>query len=211
MRTLISLFEKRGFKGILPVCLTALLMVLSQLTSWGWLVLVAYVPLIWATQEASPKQVFKLVCWATTLQYTATLYWLTIAMSVFGHLSWVLSGIALVFLAMLIACYLAIALALARYLSLKLSFSYVWLFPVAICAAEYLRNYGFIGAFPWGMSGNSLASVPILMQGASVVGAYGLVFGIGLVNILPFLCKKGFRGDLLVIAALALILLWPLQ
>lgn len=187
---------------------SACLMSLSQLSSFGWLVLLAYVPLIWATQHASPKKVFQLVFLATTLQYVATLYWLLIAMTVFGHLHWALSLTALVLLAMLIACYLAGALALARYLSLKLNWSYLWLFPIALCSAEYLRNYGFIGAFPWGMSGNSLVTVPILMQGASVVGAYGLVFYIGLVNI-------GFCGKWKSALVLTLVLLayggWRLQ
>lgn len=188
--------------------LSATLMALSQLTSWGWLVLIAYAPLIWATQEATPKKVFKLVFVATTLQYTATLYWLTIAITVFGHLPWVMSIAGLVLLSAMIACYLAGAAALTRYISMKLGWSYLWLFPVAICAVEYLRNYGFIGAFPWGVSGNSLVSVPILMQGASVVGVYGLIFYIALVN-------SGFCGKWKTAVAATLLLLiygaWRIQ
>ncbi len=160
----------------------AALLALSQLTHWGWLVLVGYAPLIYATRHASPKRAFTLFFISTTLQYMAMLYWLTIAMTVFGRMHWLLSGLALLLLAMLIGCYLGGAAALARYISLKLGWPYYWLLPMALCLAEYLRDYGFIGSFPWGMSGNSLVTVPILMQGASIVGAYGLVFYIGLVN-----------------------------
>ncbi|MEI6806155.1 MAG: apolipoprotein N-acyltransferase [Myxococcaceae bacterium] len=168
--------------GLIFAVLSALLMALSQLTSWGWLALVGYAPLIWATRHASPKQAFKLFFFATVLQYMATLYWLMITMTVFGHMNLILSAFALLLVTMVIAFYLGGAAALARYISLKLGWSYFCLFPVALCLTEYLRDYGFIGSFPWGASGYSLLSIPVLVQGASVVGVYGLVFYIGLVN-----------------------------
>ncbi|MES2504599.1 MAG: apolipoprotein N-acyltransferase [Myxococcota bacterium] len=162
--------------------LSSLLMALSQLTPLGFLVLVGYVPLILATHRLPPGKVFKLVFAATVAQYLATLYWLTITMNVFAHLPWVVSWFALFLLTMLIACYLAGAAALARYLSIRLGWSYFALFPVTLCVTEYLRDYGFIGSFPWGASAYSLLSVPVLLQGASVGGVFGLVFYVGLVN-----------------------------
>jgi apolipoprotein N-acyltransferase len=157
-------------------------MALSQLTSFGWLVLIGYAPLIYATRNSSPRRAFKLFFWATVLQYMATLYWLVITMTIFGYLPKVLAIFALFLLCCIIASYLGAAAALARYISIKLGWSYYWLLPMALCVTEYLRDYGFIGAFPWGASSYSLVSVPVLMQTASIVGTYGLVFFIGFIN-----------------------------
>lgn len=197
--------------GLILALVSALLMALSQLTDFGFLALVGYAPVIYATRNSSPKQAFKLFFMATVLQYMATLYWLTIAMTVFGRMNWFLSGVALFLLAAIIGLYLAGAAALARYVSLNLGWSYFWLFPMALCLTEYLRDYGFIGSFPWGSSGYSLVSVPVLMQGASVIGVYGLVFYVGFVN--SALCA-GKRG--VVIALVSTVVLfaygtWRLQ
>lgn len=162
--------------------ISALLMALSQLTSWGWLALIGYLPLVYATRDSTPARAFKLFFFSTVLQYMATLYWLTIAMTVFGHLNWFVSGIALALLSALIGAYLGGAGALSRYISIHTPIPYWLVFAMSLCLTEYLRDYGFIGSFPWGSSGYSLISTPILMQSASIFGVYGLVFCIGLIN-----------------------------
>ncbi len=164
------------------VSCSAALMALSQLAPLGFLALVGYVPLIAATRNESPGRVFKLAWAATTLQYMATLYWLNIAITIFGGLNWAISLTGVFLLSAMIGCYLGGALALARYISIKLGWSYLWLFAPALAAVEYWRNYGFLASFPWGISANSLVSVPVLLQGFSLIGAYGMVAVIGLVN-----------------------------
>ena len=55
-------------------------------------------------------------------------------------------------------------------------------FPFALSGIELFRNSVLYGGFPWGNLGNSLASVPVCLQAASLFGVYGLVLWIALVN-----------------------------
>jgi apolipoprotein N-acyltransferase len=78
----------------------------------------------------------------------------------------------------------ALFLSYARFLSQKLNYSFFYFAPLALCAMEYFRNYLPFGGFPWGNSGYALGRIPAFLQSASVVGVYGLVFIVGLVNAL---------------------------
>jgi apolipoprotein N-acyltransferase len=55
-------------------------------------------------------------------------------------------------------------------------------FPLALSGIEFFRNSVLYGGFPWGNLGNSLASVPVCLQAASLFGVYGMVFWIAMVN-----------------------------
>ena len=51
----------------------------------------------------------------------------------------------------------------------------VALFGSLLFLAEWLRGHLF-GGFPWNLPAHALSSTPLMMQGASVVGAYGLSY-----------------------------------
>jgi apolipoprotein N-acyltransferase len=50
------------------------------------------------------------------------------------------------------------------------------LLPMAVTATEMLVNQGPVGGFSWGAVGYAFVTVPTLLQGASVVGVFGLSF-----------------------------------
>ncbi|MBH1988523.1 MAG: apolipoprotein N-acyltransferase [Myxococcaceae bacterium] len=172
------------FSSLAGIVLSAGLMASSQLTSWGFLALIGYVPILLICSHLPPRQAFLCFGAATSLQYMATLSWLLTAMTVFGGLHGFVSILSLFLLTAFIGLHLGLAMALSRYLDRKKSAPMMFWFPLALCSAEYLRDYGFIGSFPWGCSGYSLISTPRLLQSASWLGVYGLVFFIGLLNCL---------------------------
>ncbi len=148
----------------------------------GLLVFFAYAPIFLAARNASVKKAFLLGFVTSLIQYAIILYWFVIAMTVFGEINVWFSIFVLLLSCAILAAYIGSAFAIAQYLQRRFGWSFFLLLPVTLCSVEYLRNFGFLGGFPWGASGYALASVPVLLQSASLVGIYGLVFYVVLVN-----------------------------
>lgn len=148
----------------------------------GLLVFVAYVPLLVLMREARAKPAYWTAFLAMLVGTSITLYWLVIAMNVFGKIPLVVSVLVLLLLTGTLAFWLATPFAVTRLVARRFGFAQWLIFPLMTTGSELLRNYGPLGGFPWGTSGQALATVPLLLQGASLVGVYGLVFFIAVVN-----------------------------
>lgn len=148
----------------------------------GLLVLVGYVPLLVLMRDDRPKRAYWLAFLAILVASSITLYWLVIAMTVFGRINVFISIAALLLLTSVMGFWLATPFAVTRLVVRRFALPQWLVFPVMFTAADLLRNYGPNGGFPWGTTGQSLATVPLLLQGASLVGVYGLGFVIALVN-----------------------------
>ena len=148
----------------------------------GLLVLLAYVPVFLGARNASIKKAFWLGFVTSLIQYAIILYWFVIAMTVFGGISIWFSVFVLLLACAILAAYIASAFAVAKYLQQRFNWPFFLLLPVTLCSVEYLRNFIILGGFPWGTPGYALASIPVLLQSASLVGIYGLVFYVVLVN-----------------------------
>ena len=156
----------------------------------GLLAFIGYVPLFFALRHQNLKSTFWLATLTGTVQLFLITHWLIIAMSIFGGMNIVLASASSLLLSLLFGMYSGIFLFLVKFVSKFRNFKRIpiyILYPVAICAAEYARNYIPYGGFPWGNVGYSLASINVLAQSASLYGVYGLVFVIVLVNVLIFL------------------------
>ncbi|USN50559.1 MAG: apolipoprotein N-acyltransferase [Myxococcales bacterium] len=151
---------------------------------FGLLALVGYVPLFSVLLKSNIKQVFFSTFFTLTAQYTIVLFWIYIALHVYGHIAPLPASAITLLLPMILALMGAVFFSLARFLSLHYKKSFLLYAPLALCAAEYFRNYYLFGGFPWGHAGYSIARVPEFLQLASLVGIYGLVFFVGLVNAL---------------------------
>ncbi len=86
----------------------------------------------------------------------------------------------------------------------------IFIFAVLWVVIEYLRSLG-IFAFPWNLIGYSVASIPFLLQAASIVGIYGLSLLTMCMALapLPLLLqpsKKYSRGMLTAVTACVIIL-----
>ncbi len=149
----------------------------------GWLGFVGYVPLLLILRGKTTAQAFCLAFLASFVQFFIILYWIVIALVVFSHVNPVFGVIVCALLACLSAVYAASGFAMANYIASKFSFKPWILYSLALCAATYASNYGLFGGFPWGNIGYSLATIPVFLQGASLIGVYGLVLFIMLVNV----------------------------
>lgn len=162
-----------GFLGPHPVDSTGLS---------GLLAFVGMVPLYLAVRDLGPKRAYWLCAVAMVIKYSIVLYWLVIAMHVFGSIPIVFSIIALLLLVFVCSAGLSAIVAVSRLISLNFKFPYWIVFPVCWAGGEFLRNHGPMGGFPWGNDGSALATIPLLLQAASLVGVYGLVFWVILTN-----------------------------
>ena len=164
----------------------------------GALVLLGYVPLWLALARQNLKNTFLMSFVTLTLQYTVILYWIYIACHDYGDVSVAMSALITILLPMEVALVGALFFTWGQFLARKLSISFFYLAPFVLCAMEYARNYVPFGGFPWGNSGYSAARIPEFLQLASLVGIYGVVFWVGLVN--AFVCiRKAWLSLVLII------------
>ncbi len=106
----------------------------------------------------------------------AALYWLAVPIKNVGGLPWALALPCAMFMGAYVGLYGGIFALISHHLQrliphaplrLMLSLSCVWYF------LELLRNVAFTG-FPWLSLSSAMAPYPLFIQGANVVGAYGL-------------------------------------
>jgi apolipoprotein N-acyltransferase len=148
----------------------------------GLLCLVGLVPVLLLVRDAPKKEAYWLGFFACWVQFSIIVYWTVVAMTVFGKVPLVVSIAVLLLLTAAMAAYVAASFAVARFICIRHGLSFWWVFPICLTAVELLRNFGFYGGFPWGNVGYSLATVPLLVQGASLVGVHGLILFVGLFN-----------------------------
>lgn len=110
--------------------------------------------------------------------FTVGLYWLTISMSLYGGMPWVLSAAALLLLSAYLALFPALALWFTRLISLQksalttLGFIFTWASSWTL--AEWLRGTLFTG-FPW--LNTAYGQVDSWLAGWSIIGGtYGVVW-----------------------------------
>lgn len=160
----------------------------------GALGFVGYVPLLLLLRKSSLKQTFLYSFLAVSIQYCVIVYWIYIAVHTYGHVAPLPSMLITFALAALMATKAGIFFTIGRYLSDYLNTSFIWLSPIVICALEYFKNFYVFGGFCWGNVGYSIGRIDEILQVASLVGVYGLVFLAALVNAFlaeAYLSRKG--------------------
>ena len=190
---------KSEIKTILILVLSGLLLTaafpkLSQ-ERLAWL---ALVPLLWALNDAGPREAFRRGLVFGIAHFLSLLYWLVPTMVIYGHLPVVLSvSILFIFAAVLSLLFIApmtCGFALVGRTPLRV----LLFFPVFWVGFEYLRSFLFTG-FPWELLGYSQHSRLQLIQISDIVGVYGVSGLIALANAALFLatlvvCRKTWRG-----------------
>jgi len=148
----------------------------------GLLALVGYVPLFVLAQGATIKRVAFMSLLTIMTQLMVIIYWIVIALHVFGKVGVPFSVFTLSVLCLTFGSFFVAAVTAARSFSMRFSWPFWACVAPFVTAGEYLRNYGFFGGFPWGSIGYSFSTVPLLLQMSSLVGVYGLVFLAVLIN-----------------------------
>lgn len=149
----------------------------------GVLALVGWAPFLLAVRGTTVKQTFWWSVLFLQIKYSIVLYWLVIAMHVFGHIPIIISIFLLELLCFTIATGLGAMIAAAQLVHRHFGIPFWFLFLITFGGGEYIRNIGPLGGFPWGHDGTAFATVPVLLQTASLVGAYGLLLITLFVNV----------------------------
>lgn len=169
---------------------------------WSSLAWVALLPLHRLLINASSRQAFLRGWLAGFFAFTGTMYWVVVAMNLYGQVPLPVS-IGLMFL---LTVYLGLFMGLYAW-------GFVWmeqrwaqvawiLAPCLWVSLEFLRTYAFTG-LPWGLIGYSQFQWISIIQIADITSVYGVSFVIVLVNIALFLflrwalAKKPIRPTLL--------------
>lgn len=150
----------------------------------GALALIGYVPFFWAIRHQSLKATFWLTLLMMMIQYTIILYWLFIALRDHGHVASLLSVIIMLMVPLILALKGSAFFCLGRFISMHFSWDFLWIAPLCLTGLEYFRNFQLFGGFPWGNVGYSIARIDQFLQLASLIGVYGLVFFLGVINAL---------------------------
>ena len=176
--------------------LAGLALLLAMPGSGGvWpLLFVGLVPLIFAIENASTKQVVFCALLAGMLHYFCQLNWIVTVLQEFGGVPQFVAVLALGLLALYMCCYLVIFCLLGRtLLKEKNPLVTLWFIPALWVGLDWLRSWLFSG-FPWMDLGYGLAPVPALIQLAELTGHYGLTYLIVLVNLIIYQLVKVWRG-----------------
>ena len=132
--------------------------------------------------------------WLTgLLAFIGTMYWVVIAMHLYGHVPLPVSIVLLLVLAAYLGLYVGLY-----------AWGFVWfeqrwargawlLAPCLWVSLEYGRTYALTG-LPWGLLGYSQFQWLSLIQIANVTGVYGVSFLIVLVNVSLFLLFRWIRA-----------------
>ena len=125
----------------------------------------AFVPLLWALEEAKWRAAF-LLGWATgVVANLAGFYWLPYTIRVFGGFPYALSGFIFLLFAVLEGLQIAL---FAMFICLS-GFGPLLLFPAIIWVA---LEFSFPHLFPWHLA-SSQANFLTLIQSADLIGPYG--------------------------------------
>jgi apolipoprotein N-acyltransferase len=135
----------------------------------------ALVPLFFAIEGRTGKQAFWIGTLAGAVYFAASIYWVTVALTVFGHIPY-FAAIPILFL---LIFYLAIFWGIAAWLIVLINGSLrtplTLSAPLVFTALEYLRNYALSG-FPWSNIAYTQYRNLAIIQLSSITGIYGVVF-----------------------------------
>ncbi|MFH0925270.1 MAG: apolipoprotein N-acyltransferase [bacterium] len=185
----------QNFKFILAIFSGILLFLCFPKPDMGLLAWIALVPMLIALEDvASRKEAFSLGLLTGLFFYTATLYWVIIAMHNYGGINYLLSLALLVLLVVYMSLYIGIFTIVIYDLKKRCPILYILAIPIGWTGLEYMRSWFFTG-FPWVSLGYSQYKFLKIIQLADTIGVYGISFMIVLVNaILAYLIRTFLLG-----------------
>lgn len=157
--------------------------------NWGILAWIALLPLHRVLIGVTTRQAFLRGWLAGFFAFTGTMYWVVVAMHLYGQIPLSIS--------------IALMLLLTIYLGLFIgvyAWGFVWmeqrwaamawgLAPCLWVSLEFLRTYAFSG-LPWGLFGYSQFRWLPIIQVSDITGVYGVSFSIVLANVALFLLLR---------------------
>ncbi|GAB4308830.1 MAG: apolipoprotein N-acyltransferase [Myxococcota bacterium] len=126
------------------------------------------------------KQTLLYSYFAGVVYFVISIFWVVIAMNVYGRLNYSVSILGLILLSGYCAITWGGGITLSEFFRRRLNLPVYLTLPVAWTAFEYLRNYLFSG-FPWSQLGYTQAANYYFIQIADIFGVYGVTFAVALI------------------------------
>lgn len=183
-------------KKFLLACLSGLLLCIifptfdMEILAW-----VSLVPLLFAIQGENLLTSFYLGFTTGFVSFLGILYWVIVAVHIYGRIPLIPSGLILLLLVVYMSLYVAIFAFLLNYVRSRIQWDMVAVAPFLWVSLEYVRSF-FLTGFPWAALGYSqYLNLPFIQVG-DITGVYGISFLILLVNsaIYDFIATMGRRG-----------------
>ncbi len=150
-----------------------------KLSLLGWF---AFVPLLYAIEGSGAGEVL-LIAWLQGAAFCVTSgAWVFTTLHDYAHLSVTTSIIEFAILDVVLAAFGAVAITIAKFVSVRLSVSSLLTLPIAWAAGEWMRvKLPF--SFPWNLLGYAVYRDLHLIQFAEFTGIYGISALIMFVNV----------------------------
>ncbi len=137
----------------------------------GFIAWFSYVPIFFVLRYLDPKKAFFSGLLGGIFYFGIVLYWLDIAMTVFGNMPQYLAIPALLILVLYCASYWGLWGYTSSYISKSIGIEFTIVAPFVFVAFEYLRNY-LLSGFPWGNIAYSQYKNLIFIQISAIGGIY---------------------------------------
>jgi len=169
-------------KDFLPSILSAILLILSfpnyNLEPLAWF---ALVPLLYSLEGKNLLHGFTLGFVAGFVSLVGILYWIVVAVHMYGNVAFMVSVLILLLLVGYLSLFFGTFTFLSCLLQRRFGSHVIMLTPFLWVSLEYLRSFLLTG-FPWANLGHSQYLNRPFVQMADLTGVYGLSFVILLVN-----------------------------
>jgi apolipoprotein N-acyltransferase len=169
----------RPLLAVISGIILALAFTPYELSLLSW---VAFIPLLYAIERCGPLKVFA-IAWLQELVFCITSgSWVFSTLHEYARLSVARSLIEFTILCLMLAVFGALATAIAKVVSKRLSVPMVLTFPIAWTAGEWMRTK-LPFSFPWNLLGYAAYRDIHLIQFAEFSGVYGISALIIFVNV----------------------------
>jgi apolipoprotein N-acyltransferase len=186
-------------------CLLAVAFPPIDLSFFAW---VGFVPLLWLTQEQTPKRVFLLGWTAGMGFYLCTVYWVVHTIGLYSNIPSVVAVGPLLMMCAILAFYTGLFAAGLR-LAQQRGGAILLIGPPLWVTCEWLRSFFFIG-FPWVNLGYSQHPHLNLIQFVEFTSVYGLSALVMFVNLIVFTCWNASNRQRAQLLATAVVLVLSL-
>jgi apolipoprotein N-acyltransferase len=169
-------------KDILLSLFSGILLILSfpkyDLEFVAWF---AFVPLFYSIERKGLFESLILGCSTGFISFLGILYWIIVAVHIYGNVPLILSGFILLLLVVYLSLFIGAFTFLTRLIQKRSGLETILFTPFLWVTLEYLRSF-LLSGFPWANLGYSQYLNLPFVQMADITGVYGLSFVILLVN-----------------------------
>jgi apolipoprotein N-acyltransferase len=142
-----------------------------------YLAFIAFVPVLWASHQASPRRALVLGVVMGLASHLIAYYWLTHMLQTFAFVPWAVAAIGWVLICLGQGASYGVGVGLSRWLRLKTGWPYALTLAIGLAAMDFV--YPLV--FPSYIA-NTMNGVPWMMQICDLFGVLGLTAIIGAIN-----------------------------